>query len=486
MQKYVLAIDEGTTGITVIVFDKNQKIISKSYSEIGQYYPKPGWVEHDAEEIWKKTVFCINEVLKKVPAEEISCIGITNQRETVVAWDKETGKPYGKAIVWQCRRTSDFCHELKEKGLEKTISKKTGLVIDAYFSATKIKWLTDKFNLEKEKNCIFGTIDSWLLWKLTNGKVHATDYTNASRTMLFNINTLKWDDELCKIFKVKKEMLPEAKPSSCVFGYTNLFGPKILISGIAGDQQAATFGQGCFEKGDVKNTYGTGCFILMNTGEKPVFSKNKLLTTIAYSFNNKVFYALEGSVFIAGAVVQWLRDGLRIIKNSKDVENLVSKVKDNHGVYFVPAFVGLGAPYWDMGAKGIIYGITRGVTQEHIALAALESIAYQTRDVIGAMEKDSNLKIKSLKVDGGASINNFLMQFQSDISNISIERLVVHETTALGAACLAGLTIGFWKDLEEMAGLRKIDRTFTSKMEEEKRNELYSSWKNAVLRSVSI
>ncbi len=485
MLNYVLAIDEGTTGITILVFDRGQKIVARFYEEITQYYPHPGWVEHDAEEIWKKTLTGIKKILKKIPASEIAAVGITNQRETVVAWDKETGKPYGKAIVWQCRRTSDLCKKLKKKGWEGKIRKKTGLLLDPYFSATKMKWLIEAHKLERKKNCIVGTIDSWLLWKLTQGKVHATDYTNASRTMLFNIHALQWDDELCALFNVDQRMLPSAKPPSSLFGYAELCGSKIPIAGMMGDQQAATFGQACFEKGDVKNTYGTGCFILMNTGAKAVLSKNRLLTTIAYALDGKVFYALEGSVFIGGAVVQWLRDGLRVIQTSKDVERLIQKVKDTHGVYFVPAFVGLGAPYWDTEARGIISGITRGTTQEHIARAAVESIAYQTRDVIEAMQKDSRLKIKSLKVDGGASQNNFLMQFQSDILGARIERPAIHETTALGAAFVAGLAAGFWKNISELRKQRKGDALFSPKMNSGKRDELYTCWKDAVSRSLS-
>ena len=492
MKKYIVALDQGTTSSRAIIFDKEQNIIGISQKEFTQIYPKEGWVEHDPMEIWATEYSVLQEVLAKsnITQEDIAAIGITNQRETTIVWDKNTGKPVYNAIVWQCRRTAHICNELKKQGLEEYIKDTTGLVIDAYFSATKIKWILDNVEGAREKanrgDLLFGTVDSWLVWKLTNGKVHITDYTNASRTMLYNIKELKWDEKMLEILDIPKSMLPEVKNSSEVYGYANLGvkgGVRVPISGIAGDQQAALFGQAAFNKGDVKNTYGTGCFLLMNTGEEMVNSKNGLVTTIAVGIDNKVQYALEGSVFVGGAVVQWLRDELEMISDSSDTDYFATKVDDNGGVYVVPAFVGLGAPYWDMYARGIIVGLTRGTNKNHIIRAALESIAYQTKDVLDAMVKEVGADISCIKVDGGASKNKFLMQFQSDIVGKKVIRPIITETTALGAAYLAGLAVGFWKDKEEISKLWYSSEEFNPNMEEEKKEKYYKGWKKAIERA---
>jgi len=492
MKNYVMAFDQGTTSCRAILFDKEGKIVGVSQQEFAQIYPKAGWVEHDAMEIWGTQSGVARQVLEVngIRPDEIAAIGITNQRETTVVWDKNTGRPIYNAIVWQCRRTADICEELKAKGYEELIREKTGLVIDAYFSGTKIKWILDNVEGAREKaergDLLFGTMDTWLIWNLTRGKVHVTDYTNASRTMIYNINTLEWDDELLEILNIPKSMLPEVRPSSEIYGTTDertFGGANIPIAGDAGDQQAALFGQACFEEGMAKNTYGTGCFLLMNTGEKPVKSENGLLTTIAWGLDGKVNYALEGSIFIAGAAIQWLRDELRLIYDSPQSEYYANLVPDTNGVYVVPAFTGLGAPHWDMYARGAILGLTRGVKREHIVRATLESIAYQTKDVIRAMEEDSKIKLNRLKVDGGASANNFLMQFQSDILGVPVDRPKIAETTAQGAAYLAGLAVGFWKDKEEIKDKWELNKTFDVNMDSDKREKLYSKWLKAVERS---
>lgn len=492
MKKYIVALDQGTTSSRAIIFDKEQNIIGMSQKEFTQIYPKEGWVEHDPMEIWATEYSVLQEVLAKsnITQEDIAAIGITNQRETTIVWDKNTGKPVYNAIVWQCRRTAHICNELKKQGLEQYIKDTTGLVIDAYFSATKIKWILDNVEGARERanrgELLFGTVDSWLVWKLTNGKVHITDYTNASRTMLYNIKELKWDEKMLEILDIPKSMLPEVRNSSEVYGYANLGvkgGVRVPIAGIAGDQQAALFGQAAFNKGDVKNTYGTGCFLLMNTGEKMVKSKNGLVTTIAIGMDNKVQYALEGSVFVGGAVVQWLRDELEMISDSSDTDYFATKVEDNGGVYVVPAFVGLGAPYWDMYARGTIVGLTRGTNKNHIIRAALESIAYQTKDVLDAMVDEVKEDIKCIKVDGGASKNKFLMQFQSDIVGKKVIRPIITETTALGAAYLAGLAVGFWKDKDEISKFWYSSEEFNPNLDEEKREKYCKGWKKAVYRS---
>lgn len=492
MKKYIVALDQGTTSSRAIISDKEQNIIGMSQKEFTQIYPKEGWVEHDPMEIWATEYSVLQEVLAKsnITQEDIAAIGITNQRETTIVWDKNTGKPVYNAIVWQCRRTAHICNELKKQGLEQYIKDTTGLVIDAYFSATKIKWILDNVEGAREKanrgELLFGTVDSWLVWKLTNGKVHITDYTNASRTMLYNIKELKWDEKMLEILDIPKSMLPEVRNSSEVYGYANLGvkgGVRVPIAGIAGDQQAALFGQAAFNKGDVKNTYGTGCFLLMNTGEKMVKSKNGLVTTIAIGMDNKVQYALEGSVFVGGAVVQWLRDELEMISDSSDTDYFATKVEDNGGVYVVPAFVGLGAPYWDMYARGTIVGLTRGTNKNHIIRAALESIAYQTKDVLDAMVDEVKEDIKCIKVDGGASKNKFLMQFQSDIVGKKVIRPIITETTALGAAYLAGLAVGFWKDKDEISKFWYSSEEFNPNLDEEKREKYCKGWKKAVYRS---
>lgn len=492
MKKYIVALDQGTTSSRAIIFDKEQNIIGMSQKEFTQIYPKEGWVEHDPMEIWATEYSVLQEVLAKsnITQEDIAAIGITNQRETTIVWDKNTGKPVYNAIVWQCRRTAHICNELKKQGLEQYIKDTTGLVIDAYFSATKIKWILDNVEGARERanrgELLFGTVDSWLVWKLTNGKVHITDYTNASRTMLYNIKELKWDEKMLEILDIPKSMLPEVRNSSEVYGYANLGvkgGVRVPIAGIAGDQQAALFGQAAFNKGDVKNTYGTGCFLLMNTGEKMVKSKNGLVTTIAIGMDNKVQYALEGSVFVGGAVVQWLRDELEMISDSSDTDYFATKVEDNGGVYVVPAFVGLGAPYWDMYARGTIVGLTRGTNKNHIIRAALESIAYQTKDVLDAMVDEVKEDIKCIKVDGGASKNKFLMQFQSDIVGKKVIRPIITETTALGAAYLAGLAVGFWKNKDEISKFWYSSEEFNPNLDEEKREKYCKGWKKAVYRS---
>jgi len=492
MAKYVMALDQGTTSSRAIIFDHSGKMIASLNKEFRQIYPKPGWVEHDPMEIWESQIEVAKGVIEKagIKPEDIAAIGITNQRETTVVWDKNTGKPIYNAIVWQCRRTAPICDELKNRGFDKKIREKTGLVVDAYFSGTKVKWILDNVEGAREKaergELLFGNIDTWLIWNLTRGKVHVTDYSNASRTMLFNIHELKWDKEILEELNVPENMLPEVKPSSHVYGYTDksIFGVEIPIAGDAGDQQAALFGQACFKPGMAKNTYGTGCFMLMNTGEKAVPSKTGLLTTIAWGIDGKVEYALEGSIFITGAAIQWLRDELRIIDSAPQSEEYALKVEDTNGVYVVPAFVGLGAPYWDMYARGVIVGLTRGAKREHIIRATLESIAYQTRDVLEAMQEDSGIKLQALKVDGGASANNFLMQFQADILGVPVDRPQVIETTALGAAYLAGLAVGFWNSREEIEKNWNIDRRFEPAMEEEKREKLYRGWKKAVERAM--
>ena len=493
MNQYILSFDQGTTSSRTIVFDRNGAIISVAQKEFTQIFPQPGWVEHDANEIWSTQLGVAAEAITKagLTVKQIAAIGITNQRETTVVWDKKTGQPIHNAIVWQDRRTADFCDALRKEGKDRFIQQKTGLVIDAYFSATKVKWILDHVEGARAKanngELCFGTIDTWLLWKLTNGKVHATDVSNASRTMLFNIHSLNWDEALLKIFDVPAAILPEVRSSSEVYGETQniLTAHNIPIAGIAGDQQAALFGQMCTQPGMVKNTYGTGCFMLMNTGEKAVPSTNNLLTTVAWKVNGVTQYALEGSVFIAGAVVQWLRDGLKIIRSSSEIEALANEVESSDGVYVVPAFAGLGAPYWNQHARGTMVGITRGTTAANIARAALESIAYQTMDVLKAMEADSGISIKELRVDGGATANNLLMQFQSDILNCKVVRPVVTETTALGAAYLAGLAVGYWKNMEEIQQQWLMEKTFISSMNDGERNNLSDGWKKAVEAAIS-
>ena len=491
-KKYVLALDQGTTSSRAILFDASGTSVGVAQKEFTQIYPKAGWVEHDAMEIWGTQSGVAREVLEKTGArpDEIAAIGITNQRETTVVWEKATGKPIYNAIVWQCRRTASICDELKAKGLEGYIRENTGLVVDAYFSGTKVKWILDNVPGARERakkgELLFGNIDTWLIWNLTRGESYVTDYTNASRTMLFNIVTLKWDEKILAELDIPLCMLPEVKPSSCVYGYTDaqtFGGAAIPIAGVAGDQQAALFGQACFADGMAKNTYGTGCFMLMNTGEKPVPSHNGLLTTIAWGVDGKVEYALEGSIFVAGAAVQWLRDELKLIDNAAQSEELAAAVADTHGVYVVPAFVGLGAPYWDMYARGTIVGLTRGANRNHIVRATLESIALQTKDVLRAMEEDSGITLKALKVDGGAVANNFLMQFQSDTLGVPVDRPKVTETTAMGAAFLAGLAVGFWKDKAEIAAKWNVDRTFKPSMSAEVRDKKYKGWQKAVERS---
>ena len=493
VKKYIMALDQGTTSSRAIIFDHNGEIVKIAQNEFTQYYPKAGWVEHDPMEIWGSQSGVASEVLETagIRPAEIAAIGITNQRETTVVWDKATGRPIYNAIVWQCRRTASYCDELREKGWENYIRENTGLVIDAYFSATKIKWILDNVEGAREKankgELLFGTIDTWLIWNLTRGKVHVTDYSNASRTMIYNIKDLKWDEKLLAELDIPLSMLPEVKESSEIYGVTDSHffgGAQIPISGIAGDQQAALFGQACFEPGMAKNTYGTGCFMLMNTGQEMIISKNGLVTTIAWGFDGKVEYALEGSIFVAGAVIQWLRDELRLINDATDSEYFAKKVDDSNGIYIVPAFVGLGAPYWDSYARGSILGLTRGTNRNHIIRAALESIAYQTRDVLEAMQDDSGISLQILKVDGGAVANNFLMQFQSDILGSSVYRPNIIETTALGAAYLAGLAVGFWSNKDEIAERWSINRVFDPQMEEDRKESLYKGWKKAVTRSL--
>lgn len=488
MKKYVLALDQGTTSSRCILFDKKGKICSMAQKEFEQIYPHPGWVEHNPREIWSSQLAVAIEAMAMVGAkpEDISGIGITNQRETTIVWDKETGEPVYNAIVWQCRRTADMIDDLIAAGLEETVKEKTGLIPDAYFSASKIAWILENVEGAREKaeegRLLFGTVDTWLIWHLTKGKVHVTDYTNASRTMLFDIHNLCWDKEILEYFKIPENMLPEVKPSSYIYGYTDtsVLGGEIPIAGAAGDQQAALFGQCCFEPGEVKNTYGTGCFLLMNTGEKAIQSESGLLTTIAAGTGEHVEYALEGSVFVAGAAIQWLRDGMRMIKSAPQSEEYAAAVEETGGVYVVPAFAGLGAPYWNPHARGTIVGLTRGCSKEHFIRATLESIAYQTVDVLEAMEKDSGIDLKSLKVDGGASANNFLMQFEADILNTEVRRPECIETTALGAAYLAGLATGYFKDKAEICENWQLGRSFTPQMVNEKRKALLRGWKKAV------
>lgn len=492
MSQYILSLDQGTTSSRAIIFDHKGSIITTAQKEFTQIFPQPGWVEHDPIEIWSTQLGVAAEAISKagLTPQNIAAIGITNQRETTVVWEKATGKPVYNAIVWQDRRTASICDELKTNNKQELVQQKTGLVIDAYFSGTKIKWILDNVDGARSKadkgELCFGTIDTWLLWNLTNGAVHATDASNASRTMLCNIHTLQWDDELLSLLDIPKNMLPEIKSSSEIFGHTsgNFSNAKIPVAGMAGDQQSALFGQLCTQPGMVKNTYGTGCFMLMNTGEKLVASKNNLLTTVAWKINGKTEYALEGSVFIAGAVTQWLRDGLGIIKSSAEVEVLAKQVSSNDGVYIVPAFVGLGAPYWIQDARGMITGLTRGSTAAHIARAALESIAYQTMDVLLAMESDAGISIKELRVDGGATINNLLMQFQSDILKTKVLRPKVTETTALGAAYLAGLAVSYWKSIDELQQQWQIDKTFSPAMKATERNQLKKGWKRAVKAAI--
>lgn len=489
LETFILSIDQGTTSSRAILFNKQGRIVFSAQKEFTQYFPRPGWVEHNANEIWGSVLSVVAESLSEsgIKPEQIAGIGITNQRETTVIWDKETGEPIYNAIVWQSRQTSDICEELKTNGYSDLFRSKTGLLIDAYFSGTKVKWILDHVDGAREKasqgKLLFGTMDTWIVWKLSGGRAHVTDYSNASRTLMFNIYDLEWDDELLRILDVPKCMLPEVMPSSQVYAKTvdyHFFGKETPISGIAGDQQAALFGQACFEPGMAKNTYGTGCFMLMNTGDKAVRSEKGLLTTIAWGLNGKVEYGLEGSIFVAGSAIQWLRDGLRMFKQAKDSESYASRVDSTDGVYVVPAFVGLGTPYWDSDVRGAVFGLTRGTTKEHFIRATLESLAYQTKDVLTAMESDSLIKLKTLRVDGGAVKNNFLMEFQSDILNVQVERTKVSETTALGAAYLAGLAVGYWESQEEISKHWATDRTFIPNMAEEQRDTLYNRWKKAV------
>lgn len=493
MQKYIMALDQGTTSSRCILFDKKGKICSMAQKEFTQIYPQPGWVEHNPREIWASQMAVVTEAMANIgaSAKDIAGIGITNQRETTIVWDKKTGEPVCHAIVWQCRRTAEVIDALRAQGCEKMIREKTGLIPDAYFSASKIAWILDNVEGVRARaeagELLFGTVDTWLIWNLTKGAVHVTDYTNASRTMLFNIHELCWDKELLALFKIPVCMMPEVRPSSCVYGKTSaeILGGEIPIAGAAGDQQSALFGQCCFAPGQVKNTYGTGCFLLMNTGEKAISSGNGLLTTIAASAGDSVEYALEGSVFVAGAAIQWLRDGMRMIRESGQSEKYAAGVADTNGVYIVPAFAGMGAPYWNPYARGTIVGITRGCEKEHFIRAALESIAYQTADVLSAMEEDAGMSLQELKVDGGASANDFLMQFQADIIGQTVHRPSCIETTALGAAYLAGLAVGYWKDREEICANWQLDRTFEASMEETKRIKLLKGWKKAVKCALS-
>ena len=488
MSKYVMALDAGTTSNRCIIFNEKGEMCSVAQKEFTQYFPKPGWVEHDANEIWSSQLGVAVEAMAKlgIGADDIAAIGITNQRETTVVWDKNTGEPVYHAIVWQCRRTSEYCDTLKDKGLTDKFREKTGLIIDAYFSGTKLKWILDNVDGVRERaekgELLFGTVETWLIWKLTKGKSHVTDYSNASRTLLFNIKDLTWDKEILEELNIPECMLPEPKPSSCVYGYSDasFFGKEIPIAGAAGDQQAALFGQTCFNPGEAKNTYGTGCFMLMNTGETPVYSKNGLVTTIAWGLDGKVNYALEGSIFVAGASIQWLRDELRIIESAADSEYMAKKVKDTNGCYVVPAFTGLGAPHWDQYARGTIVGLTRGVNKYHIIRATLESLAYQVNDVLQAMKADSGIDLAALKVDGGASANDFLMQFQSDIINAPVKRPCCVETTAMGAAYLAGLAVGYWGSKEDVIKNWAIDKVFTPAMDGEDREEKIKGWNKAV------
>ena len=488
MKKYIMALDQGTTSCRCIIYDRKGQVISVAQKEFTQIFPQPGWVEHDAMEIWSTQMGVAQEALLKINCtyKNIDAIGITNQRETTVVWDKETGEPIYNAIVWQCRRTAEYCDSLKEKGLTESFREKTGLLIDAYFSGTKLRWILENVPGAREKaeagQLLFGTIETWLIWKMTGGKVHVTDYSNASRTMMFNINTLQWDDEILAELDIPKAMLPEPRSCSEVYGETepSIFGGAVRIAGAAGDQQAALFGQTCFEPGEAKNTYGTGCFLLLNTGDKPVYSENGLLTTIAWGLDGKVNYALEGSIFVCGAAIQWLRDEMEIINNSPESEYMATQVDDSNGVYVVPAFVGLGAPYWDPYARGAVLGLTRGANKYHMVRATLESMAYQTKDLIDVMVKDTGDELVDLKVDGGACANNFLMQFQSDILGKSVLRPQCIETTSLGAAYFAGLATGYWSSTDDILENWQIDREFVPDMKDDKRNELLTGWKKAV------
>ena len=489
MDKYILSIDQGTTSSRAILFDKDGEIKGVAQREFKQYFPKSGWVEHDANEIWTSVLAVLAEVLTEsnVGADQIEGIGITNQRETTVIWDKHTGRPIYHAVVWQSRQTQGICQELRDQGYEDTFHKKTGLVLDPYFAGTKIKWILDEVDGAREKaengDLLFGTVDSWLVWKLSGGQAHITDYSNASRTLIYNIHNLEWDNELLDILDIPKQMLPEVKESSEIYAKTidyHFFGQEVPIAGIAGDQQAALFGQACFERGDVKNTYGTGGFMLMNTGEEAVTSESGLLTTIAYGLDGKINYALEGSIFVSGSAIQWLRDGLRMINSAPQSENYAERVESSEGVYMVPAFVGLGTPYWDAEARGAIFGLTRGTEKEHFIRATLESLCYQTRDVLEAMEKDSDIKVNNLRVDGGAVKNNFIMQSQADLLNVEVERPEVSETTALGAAYLAGLAVKFWDNKDSIANGWKLEKEFKPEMDDKERTKLYKGWKKAV------
>ena len=488
MGKYIMALDAGTTSNRCILFNQKGEICSVAQKEFTQYFPKPGWVEHDADEIWSCQLGVAVEAMNKIGAgaSDIAAIGITNQRETVIVWDKNTGEPSYHAIVWQCRRTAKYCDTLKARGLTEFFRQRTGLIIDAYFSGTKIRWILDHVEGARERaekgELLFGTVETWLIWKLTKGRVHVTDYSNASRTLLFNINTLTWDQEILDLLEIPRAMLPEAKPSSCIYGVTDAsyFGGEIPIGGAAGDQQSALFGQTCFQAGEAKNTYGTGCFLLMNTGEKPVFSEHGLVTTIAWGIDDKVYYALEGSIFVAGAAIQWLRDEMHLIDSAADSEYMAKKVPDTNGCYVVPAFTGLGAPYWDQYARGTIVGITRGVNKYHIIRATLESLAYQTNDVLKAMEADSGIKLSALKVDGGASANDFLMQTQADVIGAPVHRPECIETTAMGAAYLAGLSVGYWKNKDAVRENWAVDQIFEPQIQEEERQQKTAGWKKAV------
>ncbi|PUA39678.1 glycerol kinase [Paenibacillus elgii] len=488
MERFILSLDQGTTSSRAILFNHDSRIVSAVQKEFAQYYPQPGWVEQDAEEIWESVVSVISLCLSKagIGPSQVAAIGIANQRETTVVWDKMTGKPIYNAIVWQSRQTTPICERLKSQGWQDLVHEKTGLLIDAYFSATKAAWILDEVPGARARaergELLFGTVDTWLIWKLTGGKVHVTDYSNASRTMMFNIRELKWDTELLKRLNIPESMLPEVRPSSCIYGVTDkeIVGGEITIAGTAGDQQAALFGQACFEEGAAKNTYGTGCFMLMNTGSKAVYSKHGLLTTIAWGIGGRVEYALEGSIFVAGSAIQWLRDGLRMIKSAEESEAFASRVESAEGVYVVPALVGLGTPYWDSDARGAVFGVTRGTTKEHFIRATLEALAYQTKDVLAVMEEESGITLHSLRVDGGVVKNNFLMQFQSDILNVPVDRPVINETTALGAAYLAGLAVGYWTGQSDIVKQWKRNKTFMPNMDDAKRRNLYDGWKKAV------
>lgn len=487
--KYILSIDQGTTSTRAILFDHQSNVIAMASEEIKQIYPHPGWVEHNPNQIWVSVLAVMARVLLEanIKPQDVHAIGITNQRETTIVWDKQTGQPIYNAIVWQSRQTSSICDDLKEKGFGPLFKQKTGLMIDAYFSATKIKWILDQVPGAKEKadqgQLLFGTIDTWLAYKLSGDKLHITDYTNASRTLLYNIHELKWDEELCAILDIPMSMLPKVQESSSLYGHTaphHFFGKKVPISGIAGDQQAALFGQNCFDKGMVKNTYGTGCFMLMNTGNTPITSEHGLLTTIAWGINKEITYALEGSVFVAGSSVQWLRDGLKLIESASETEGLATSLSSNEGIYLVPAFVGLGTPYWDSDARGAIFGLTRGTSKAHFARAVLEAICYQSMDVLHAMEEDTKLPITSFKVDGGATVNEFLMQFQSDILNLRVDKPKILETTALGAAYLAGLSTGYWSSIEDIRSSWKLDKSYAPQMNDQDRDQAVKGWKTAV------